>query len=189
MRKRNYARWLEGLRELCLKSMVVGIILIALSMWSCSTSKQMSQSHNKETIDSLVIKETQEVTAVTVPESKVEMAITLENLRNLPEGATYNEKSGQASAEVRYVPPNPQTGQTEYIIITSTCDSLQVLCWRLEKELIRIRNDTEREVVEIKEDASKQKNRCLWIGFICGVCVVIVINLVINKIRKYVKKE
>lgn len=109
----------------------------------------------------------------------------MENLRKLPVGATYTEKSGQATVEAKYVPDNPTTGEPEYIIVTSTCDSLQVLCWKQEKELIRIRNDTEREKTEIKEDTAKQKNRCLWIGFICGACVMLVIRLLINKVKRY----
>lgn len=109
----------------------------------------------------------------------------MENLRKLPVGATYTEKSGQATVEAKYVPDNPTTGEPEYIIVTSTCDSLQVLCWKQEKELIRIRNDTEREKTEIKEDTAKQKTRCLWIGFICGACVMLVIRLLINKVKRY----
>ena len=185
MRKRNCERWLAGLREPCRKSMVVAIILIALSMWSCSTTKQMAQSQSREVKDSLVIKETREAIPVTVPESKAQLTIPTENLRKLPEGATYTEKKGQATVEVKYVPDNPTTGEPEYIIVTSTCDSLQLLCWKQEKELVRIRSDTEKEKTEIKEDASKQKNRCLMIGFICGICVTVVIRFLINKVKRF----
>lgn len=113
----------------------------------------------------------------------------MESLRKLPLGATYTEKNGQATVEAKYVPDNPITGEPEYIIVTSTCDSLQLLCWKQEKELTRIRNDTEKEKIEIKEDASKQKNRCLFIGFVCGICVTIVIRLLINRVRRYFYKS
>nr|DAD92290.1 MAG TPA: hypothetical protein [Myoviridae sp. ct9MV2] len=185
MRKRNCEQWLVGLREPCQKYMVAAIILIALSMWSCSTTKQTAQSQSREVRDSLVIKETREAIPVTVPESKAQLTIPMESLRKLPPGATYTEKSGQATVEAKYVPDNPTTGEPEYIIVTSTCDSLQLLCWKQEKELIRIRNDTEKEKIEIKEDAAKQKNRCLWAGFICGICVTVVIRFLINKVKRF----
>jgi len=77
--------------------------------------------------------------------------------------------------------------EKDTVLIEATCDSLQLLCWSQEKELIRIRNDTEKEKLEVKQDASKAKNKCLLIGFICGACVVIVFKKAIKKLKQYVK--
>lgn len=98
----------------------------------------------------------------------------------------FADKSGQANVEVVYI---KEPGEPEYILVTATCDSLQLLCTKQEKELIRIRNDTEREKTEIKTDASKAKNRCLFIGFISGVCVTIVFIKSFKKLKRYVRKE
>lgn len=185
MRIINYTKVYQGLKGLSHVLQLVSIMLLALLVASCSTTKQMAQSQSREVKDSLVIRETREAIPVIVPESKAQLMIPMENLRKLPSGAAYSEKSGQATVEAKYVPNNPVTGEPEYIIVTSTCDSLQLLCWKQEKELIRIRNDTEKEKIEIKEDAAKQKNRCLFIGFVCGICVTVVIRFLINKVKRF----
>lgn len=114
----------------------------------------------------------------------MELTIPTQNLRNLPTGAVYSDKQGQASVEVRYEAP---PGEPEIIIITAVCDSLQVLCRELERELIRIRNDTEKEKTEIVQDAARAKNRCLVIGFICGVCVTLSLLWVGRKVKRKFK--
>lgn len=53
----------------------------------------------------------------TVPESRVEMAISVDSLLKLPRGAAYHKKSGQANIKVA------ARGDTVYI--TGTCDSLR----------------------------------------------------------------
>lgn len=73
------------------------------------------------------------------------MAIPVENLRNLPEGSSYSEKSGRERGR-EYVP------QTETVFVYATCDSLQILCENLQREMIRIRSDAEKEKTEIRVD-------------------------------------
>lgn len=51
-----------------------------------------------------------------MPESRVEMRISVDSLLRLPQGAAYHRKSGQAHAEVSI------RGDTIYV--TGTCDSL-----------------------------------------------------------------
>ena len=72
------------------------------------------------------------------------MEIPVESLRNLPEGSSYSEKSGQANVVVKYVP------QTETVFVYATCDSLQILCENLQREMTRIRSDSEKEKIEIE---------------------------------------
>lgn len=163
---------------------IVSIMQLALLMSSCCTTKQhMLQS--KDIRDSIVIREIREVVPVTVPQSKVQIAIPTIDLRKLPSGASFAEKSGQATVEVKYIPDNPTTGEPEYIIVTSTCDSLQVLCTNQQKELIRIRSDTQRELIEFKEYSASHKNLWLIIGLICGVCIGIAAGFLINKMKSY----
>lgn len=122
------------------------IFPIALSTWSCCATKQIAQESHREVRDSVVIREVRETIPVKIPESRVEMEIPVENLRNLPEGSSYSEKSGQANVVVKYVP------QTETVFVYATCDSLQILCENLQREMLRIRSDAEKEKYEIRVD-------------------------------------
>lgn len=115
-------------------------------MSSCCATRQIAQQSQREVRDSVVIREVRETIPVTIPESRVEMEIPVESLRNLPEGSSYSEKSGQANVVVKYAP------QTETVFVYATCDSLQILCESLQREMIRIRTDAEREKTEIKVD-------------------------------------
>lgn len=85
------------------------------------------------------------------------MEIPVENLRNLPEGSSYSEKSGQANVVVKYVP------QTETVFVYATCDSLQILCENLQREMLRIRWDAEKEKTEIRVDNFRKG---FWVGVI-----------------------
>lgn len=102
----------------------------------------------------------------------------------MPEGAVFTEKQGQASVRVRYEAP---PGEPETIVVTATCDSLQILCRELERELIRTRNDTETEKTEIIQDAARAKNRCLVIGFICGLSVSLCLWWLGRKVKRIFK--
>lgn len=104
----------------------------------------MAQESHRELRDSVVIREVRETIPVKIPESRVEMEIPVESLRNLPEGSSYSEKSGQANVVVKYVP------QTETVFVYATCDSLQILCENLQREMTRIRSDSEKEKIEIE---------------------------------------
>ena len=53
----------------------------------------------------------------TVPMSQVKISIPMDSLRNLPSGASFQKKSGQANAEV--------FTQGSDIVVVATCDSLQ----------------------------------------------------------------
>lgn len=173
----------QSLSEPSQKWPVVGFILIVLFISSCHPTRQIVQSE-RQVRDSVVIKEIQSVTPVTIPASRVELTIPTANLRNLPQGAAYIGKQGQAGVEVRYEAP---PGEPENILVTATCDSLQILCWELERELIRTRDDTEKEKTEIIQDAARAKNRCLVIGFICGLCVSLTITWLGKKVKRIFK--
>lgn len=80
------------------------------------------------------------------------------DLLNLPPGAVYTKKSGQATGTVTTV------GDT--IIFTSTCDSLQRLVYELEEEIERIRRDT---AIQIKEE----KHTCVM-AVIKSICASLI---------------
>ena len=66
---------------------------------------------------------------MTVPASKVTLAIPADSLRRLPSGASYHGRSGQASLSVK----GAKTADgAPAIIVEASCDSLQLQCERYE---------------------------------------------------------
>lgn len=152
---------------------VAGIlIMLALFTVSCGTTRKLTESQ-RETKDSVVIKETRIVTTVPVPESKVEMVIPVENLHKLPPGAVYADKSGQANIKV--------TAKNDTLYVAASCDSLQVQCERYEKELTRIRSDTDKQVTEVKKNSVQTVFKWCSTGFVLGVLSVIIVIILKRK--------
>ena len=99
---------------------VVLILTAVLCLPGCATTKktqtEQTQSQQIVTVHDTVQTFTRIVQTEAVPESRVEMRISVDSLLKLPQGATYHRKSGQAHAEVSI------RGDTIYV--TGTCDSL-----------------------------------------------------------------
>ena len=157
MKNKKCEKRCRASRGLSTRFLLAAIFPIALSISSCCATKQIAQESRRELRDSVVIREVHETIPVKIPESRVEMEIPVENLRNLPEGSSYSEKSGQANVVVKYVP------QTETVFVYATCDSLQILCENLLREMIRIRWDAEKEKTEIRVDNFRKG---FWVGVI-----------------------
>lgn len=165
-KNRNCGKPSRVFRGLLTRFFLAAIFPIALSMSSCCATKQIAQQSHREVKDSVIIREVREITPVKIPESKVEMEIPVENLRKLPEGSSYTEKSGQAKVVVKYVP------QTETVFVYATCDSLQVLCENLKRDLIRVRSDSEKEKIEIKAD--RFKSGFYWGAISAGLAALLI---------------
>lgn len=105
--------------------------------------------------------------------SKVELKIPTQNLHSLPPGASFSEKKGQAGIRVEAV------GDTVYV--SATCDSLQVQCERYEKELTRIRSDTDRQVTEIKKNTFQTVFKWCSAGFTAGVLLTLVVIIIFKR--------
>lgn len=99
---------------------VVLILTAVLCLPGCATTKktqtEQAQSQQIVTVHDTIQTFTRIVQTEAVPESRVEMRISVDSLLKLPQGATYHRKSGQAHAEVSI------RGDTIYV--TGTCDSL-----------------------------------------------------------------
>ena len=174
MKKKIYMRLSSVWNGLFQRLRTVGIlIMLALLAVSCGTTRKLTESQ-KVTSDSVVIKEIQIVTTVSVPESKVEMVIPVENLHNLPPGAAYTDKNGQANVKV--------TARNDSLYVAASCDRLQVQCERYEKELTRIRSDTDRQVTEIKKNSVQTLFKWCLTGFLAGI--ISTITIIIIKKRK-----
>ncbi len=107
---------------------------------------------------------------MTVPVSKASLTLTMDNLHNLPAGATYVAKQGQATAKV--------TSSGDTLFITATCDSLQYLVWNYEKQLKQYLDKQTTEVVKKETKAfSLDKYHLTAIAVILILILIIIIKL------------
>lgn len=178
MKNKKCEKRCRASRGLSTRFFLAVIFPIALSISSCCATKQIAQESHREVRDSVVIREVRETIPVKIPESRVEMEIPVENLRNLPEGSSYSEKSGQANVVVKYVP------QTETVFVYATCDSLQILCENLQREMLRIRFDAEKEKTEIRVDNFRKG---FWVGVISLSVLAILIGVAWITIKRKLK--
>lgn len=108
-----------------------------------------------------------------VPESKANLSIPVSIIEELPMGATYSEKSGQASVKV--------VVKNDTIYIDAVCDSLFRQVERYEMELSRVYSEKETEF-EIKE-----KNtvfpvlKWLLIGVFLGSIITLIFTIIKQK--------
>lgn len=172
MKTENYIGLFPGWKGLCRWLALASIMLNALFVVSCGSTKKMTESA-RVTVDSVLLKEVRQVINIPIPQSKVELKIPTQNLHSLPPGASFSEKKGQASVKVEAI------GDTVYVSVT--CDSLQVQCERYEKELTRIRNDTDRQVTEIKKNSVQTLFKWCLIGFVAGIISTITVIIIKKK--------
>jgi len=93
----------------------------------------------------------------------------MDSLRELPLGATYRSKSGQATATVS------MKGNT--VVVYAECDSLQQLVYNLEEQLSSVSMHQERkEIIRTPAPMSfKTKAKCFFYGVITGLFIMIFI--------------
>ncbi len=168
----NYTRLLFAWSTLFQGLKVAGILIIVLLTTSCGGSRKLYRSQ-ETTIDSVLLKETSTAKVVHVPASTATLSIPTVNLRDLPPGAAYTSKKGQAGLKV--------TADSTTIYVTATCDSLEILCHELERELIRIRGDTKKEVTEVEKNSFLAGVKWCSIGFVLGVLSVIILIITIKR--------
>ena len=118
--------------------------------------------------------------------SKVEMEMPMESLLNLPDGAVYADKCGQASVKVTH--KKGADGKPGTVYVYASCDSLELQCERYEKTVSALRSQV---ATMEKQNATTDKNppnaiitafKWLLLGFLIGATVTIVI--IIKKIKK-----
>ena len=131
---------------------VASIVLTALCLGGCASHRKsvtVSQEQVAETVrtDSAVrlaldsVSEVVEIRTepVTVPMSAVTLTIPTDSLRLLPVGASYTDRSGQASVKVGRRAATAT--EPEYIYVYATCDSLQLQCERYERTIRNMHKD------------------------------------------------
>ena len=128
---------------------------------------------------------------VSVPMSSVRLTIATDSLRNLPSGAIYSGKSGQAGVQV-WRKPSTAT-EPEYIYVYATCDSLQLLCEEYVRTIGNLRKtiawqeaqSVRHELSAKSEETSKAFGtgaRWLFVGLATGILGTTIIFFI--KLRK-----
>lgn len=158
---------------------VVFIAIIALCAMSCKSPNGLTQTHRK---DSLVAGRKFEQTLVPIPMSVSKLTIPMNALTQLPIGTGYNQRSGQATVDVR-------RGEGDSIIVTATCDSLARQVLILTEELTRIRNETAQ--VDKPPEVIREPTSWQWFWIRTGQVVITVIGfyLLYRVIKKYLNKK
>ncbi len=110
------------------------------------------------------------LTLLPVPASEVKMALPMDRLAVLPEGAGYSGRSGQATASVI-------RGSGDTLIFTSTCDSLARRVIALREELTRIRSETVRAVEEQPPEVLHSPTGWQWFWIRTGQAAAAVLSL------------
>lgn len=124
------------------------------------------------------------------------LTIATDSLRKLPSGASYSERSGQASVKVTRRAATAT--EPEYIYVYATCDSLQLQCERYERQIRNIRSEygermnemqgrltsAESQLAEQVEESSNAIGTSLkwyFAGLLSGIIGAIIIFIKLKK--------
>ena len=114
------------------------------------------------------------VTLATIPTSLAELAIPMDSLRKLPEGAAYTKRSGLATLTLMI--------KGDSILGTASCNSPQRSEFELQEQLSRTRDRTE-QTETIKEPvAISVWPRLKW--GVTGALITILFILILLKTKK-----
>lgn len=104
-----------------------------------------------------------------VPVSRVTLKLAKQDVNNLPDGAGYSGKSGQANLKTEIA--------GDSIFIYATCDSLQQRIEYYESELEKICYETEMHRKTIKKNMVQVAAVCYGSGFLTGITLILLIKL------------
>ncbi|MBR4926417.1 MAG: hypothetical protein IKZ61_11845 [Prevotella sp.] len=122
------------------------------------------------------------------------LTIATDSLRRLPSGASYSERSGQASVKVTRLPATSTT--PERIYVYASCDSLALQCERYERQIRSMRSEWAERLNEMQdlaatasqhtEQVEKPSNVVLtafkwyFIGLVSGIIATILFRFFIT---------
>ncbi|MDR2002155.1 MAG: hypothetical protein LBQ74_03920 [Prevotella sp.] len=132
----------QGLENLIIRA--IGLAVAIFLLIGCKSPQQNTEHSTvakDERYDSLSRIEKTNARLLKVPLSSASLNLNFKNLSDLPIGAKYTEKQGQATVSVE------KTGDSDYMI-TATCDSLTELIIERETEIYHLQNKV-RELEDI----------------------------------------
>ena len=206
---RRNARW-PGSGKLLTMPTVAAIVLSVLFLTGCAAHRksvtkakeeQLSETIRTDSVIRLAIDSVSELVEirtepVKVPMSAVTLTIATDSLRSLPVGASYSERSGQASVKVSRKAATAT--EPEYIYVYASCDSLQLQCERYERQIRNLHSQyderlnemqnrlaaTSHELEEVKENPPNAIGTALkWFfyGLLSGILATIIIFIKLKK--------
>ena len=117
-------------------------ILIILFFANCSSRKHTASFYQQT--DSLLQTSRLTVQTARIPESRADLSIPVTALKELPAGAAFIQKSGQATAEIQHL--------RDTLFVSATCDSLQTLVWQYEEQINKLSTQTQKSEKRTKRD-------------------------------------
>lgn len=206
---RRNARW-PGSGKLLTMPTVAAIVLSVLFLTGCAAHRksvtkakeeQLSESIRTDSVIRLAIDSVSELVEirtepVKVPMSSVTLTIATDSLRSLPAGASYSDRSGQASVKVSRKAATAT--EPEYIYVYASCDSLELQCERYERQIRNLHSQygerlnemqgrlsaTSHELEEVKEKPPNVIGTALkwyFYGLLSGILATIFIFIKLKK--------
>lgn len=206
---RRNARW-PGSGKLLTMPTVAAIVLSVLFLTGCAAHRksvtkakeeQLSETIRTDSVIRLAIDSVSELVEirtepVKVPMSAVTLTIATDSLRSLPVGASYSERSGQASVKVSRKAATAT--EPEYIYVYASCDSLELQCERYERQIRNLHSQygerlnemqgrlsaTSHELEEVKEkppNAIGTELKWYFYGLLSGILSTIIIFIKLKK--------
>lgn len=150
---------------------VAAIVLSVLFLTGCAAHRkivtrakeeQLSETIRTDSVIRLAIDSVSELVEirtepVKVPMSAVTLTIATDSLRSLPAGASYSERSGQASVKVSRKAATAT--EPEYIYVYVSCDSLQLQCERYERQMRNLRFVNSELLSDIQSSRSSSQKK------------------------------
>jgi hypothetical protein len=165
--------------------LIFAISILLLS--GCKTSKlsvESRQTIDLRQIDSVSVLTVIETKSVTVPQATAVFGISLAHLDSLPVGASYSEKSGNATVAVT-------KKENNNLIFTANCDSLTLLIETLTKEAYHFHRENQTfksELNERKTEVIKEPSGWQWFQ-IYGFWILLTITVLTILIKKICRKK
>lgn len=164
------------------KLVPVLIFLFALFVTSCRSQKVTTEKEHQETTiqaDSMSVVVEKITEVITTPQTTAKLNLTQKQIEELPIGAVYEAKDGNATGTVRKT-------ADDNIEFTANCDSLNLLVESLNKEVYRYQKDNKALVTKLKEQ--KEVGLSGWQHFqIYGFRIYIILTLIYIGYRKWKK--
>lgn len=155
---------------------LASITIIVLLAASCRSTKQTSAS---SVADRLEWNRKVSASLATIPMSLAELTIPIDSLRNLPQGAVYTHKSGQATASIAL------KGDT--VLVYAQCDSLQALVFELAEQLHQARDELEQ--VDKQTEPVIIPFLVKLKGCLTGILIGFIVATIIQKIKKWQERK
>lgn len=136
------------------KCIAVAAFLLVLFGSSCRSPKNLTEKETaiEHAVTDREIQRVEKTTKLlTTPQTRANLTLTGDQINNLPVGAKYQAKDGNATGTVEKTDKG--------IKFTASCDSLNFLVEQLTKEVYRYKSDSTALVTKLKQQQTIEVNR------------------------------